>query len=80
MPTLASLAAVAVASTDGAAILGENGAVRLAGDASGLEPERSARPFDFYGVLMQHDDVSMRQGIGCARAGPLEARARVDMS
>ena len=41
-----------------AAILSENGAVRLAGDASGLEPERSARPFDFYDVLMQHDDVS----------------------
>src|SRR5262245_53070212 len=41
-----------------AAILSENGGVRLAGDASGLEPERSARPFDFYGVLMQHDVVS----------------------
>ena len=62
MPTLASLAATTVASTDGAAICGEHGAVGLAGDAAGLEPERAARPFDFYGVLMQHDGVSMVQG------------------
>ncbi len=63
----------------GAAILGENGAVRLAGDAAGLELERSARPFDLYGVLMQHGVVSTHRE-SCARAGPLEARARVDMS
>ncbi len=62
----------------GPAILCENGAVRLAGDAAGLQPERTARPFDLYDVLMQHDFISTHRECG-ARAGSLEAKARVDM-
>ena len=42
------------------AIGGEHGAVGLAGDAAGLEFERASRPFDFYGVFMEHDGVPMR--------------------
>ena len=52
MPGFGFLATTTVASTRGLAVGGEHGAVGLAGDPAGLERERSARPFDFYGVFM----------------------------
>src|SRR4029079_15035069 len=46
----------------GLAVSGEHGAISLTGDAAGVYPERGSRPFDFYGLFIQHVDVSQCVG------------------